>query len=50
MRGRGRRSRRPGVHDVLYEGLKEGEGDFSSIVSKIKSADVDIVYDGGAHY
>ncbi len=38
-----------GVHDVLYEGLNKGEKDFSSIVSKIKSVDADIVYYGGVH-
>ena len=38
-----------GIHDVLYEGLNKGEKDFSSIVSKIKSVDADIVYYGGVH-
>ncbi len=38
-----------GVHDVLYEGLNVGEKDFSSIVSKIKSVDADIVFFGGVH-
>ncbi len=38
-----------GVHDVLYEGLNKGEKDYSSIVSKIKSVDADIVFFGGLH-
>ncbi|HUO53880.1 MAG TPA: branched-chain amino acid ABC transporter substrate-binding protein [Rhodoblastus sp.] len=38
-----------GVHEVLYEGLNKGEKDFSSIVSKIKSVDADIVFFGGVH-
>jgi branched-chain amino acid transport system substrate-binding protein len=38
-----------GLKDVLYEGLNKGEKDFSSIVSKIKSVDADIVFYGGVH-
>jgi branched-chain amino acid transport system substrate-binding protein len=38
-----------GVKDVLYEGLNKGEKDFSSLVSKIKSVDADIVFYGGVH-
>ena len=37
------------VKDVLYEGLNKGEKDYSSIVSKIKSVDADIVFFGGVH-
>jgi branched-chain amino acid transport system substrate-binding protein len=36
-----------GVRDVLYEGVNKGEKDYSSIVSKIKSVDADIVFFGG---
>jgi branched-chain amino acid transport system substrate-binding protein len=38
-----------GLRDVMYEGLNKGEKDFSSIVSKIKSVDADIVFYGGVH-
>ncbi|MCI4678667.1 branched-chain amino acid ABC transporter substrate-binding protein [Rhodoblastus acidophilus] len=38
-----------GVQEVLYEGLNPGEKDYSSIVSKIKSVDADIVFFGGVH-
>ncbi|MCG8708514.1 branched-chain amino acid ABC transporter substrate-binding protein [Brenneria sp. 4F2] len=36
-----------GVKEVLYEGLSRGEKDFNSLVTKIKGADVDVVYFGG---
>ncbi|MCL2893757.1 branched-chain amino acid ABC transporter substrate-binding protein [Brenneria tiliae] len=36
-----------GVREVLYEGLSRGEKDFNSLVTKIKGANVDVVYFGG---
>ncbi|MCJ2137495.1 branched-chain amino acid ABC transporter substrate-binding protein [Methylobacterium sp. J-026] len=33
--------------DVMYEGINPGEKDYSALVSKLKSADIDIVYYGG---
>ena len=38
-----------GVTPVLYEGLTRGEKDFSTIVTKIRGADADVVYFGGLH-
>jgi branched-chain amino acid transport system substrate-binding protein len=38
-----------GLKDVLYEGINTGEKDFSALVSKLKSANVDVVYFGGLH-
>ena len=38
-----------GIKPVLYEGVNEGEKDFSALVSKIKAAGADIVYWGGLH-
>ena len=38
-----------GVTPVLYEGLTRGEKDFSTIVTKIRSAGADVVYFGGLH-
>jgi branched-chain amino acid transport system substrate-binding protein len=38
-----------GVKEVLYEGVNTGEKDFSALVSKLKSAGVDLVYFGGLH-
>lgn len=36
-----------GVKEVVYEGLTRGEKDFNSLVTKIKGANVDLVYFGG---
>ncbi|MEN3931477.1 branched-chain amino acid ABC transporter substrate-binding protein [Microvirga sp. W0021] len=36
-----------GIAEVIYEGINTGEKDFSALVSKIKQANVDIVYFGG---
>ncbi len=36
-----------GVKEVIYEGLTRGEKDFNSLVTKIKGANVDLVYFGG---
>lgn len=38
-----------GVKDVLYDGINKGEKDYSGIVSKLKSLDVDLVFFGGVH-
>ncbi|WP_375463028.1 branched-chain amino acid ABC transporter substrate-binding protein [uncultured Methylobacterium sp.] len=36
-----------GGKDVLYEGINPGEKDLSALVSKLKQANIDIVYYGG---
>jgi branched-chain amino acid transport system substrate-binding protein len=38
-----------GLKPVLYEGINPGEKDYSALVSKLKAANVDIVYFGGLH-
>ncbi|MBV9432451.1 MAG: branched-chain amino acid ABC transporter substrate-binding protein, partial [Hyphomicrobiales bacterium] len=38
-----------GVTEVLYEGINTGEKDYSALVSKLKAANVDLVYFGGLH-
>ena len=38
-----------GGKEALLEGINPGEKDYSALVSKLKSADVDIVYFGGVH-
>ncbi len=38
-----------GVKAVLYEGINTGEKDYSALVSKLKQANVDVVYFGGLH-
>ena len=38
-----------GLQEVLYEGVNPGEKDFSALVSKIKQANVDLMYWGGLH-
>jgi len=38
-----------GVTEVLYEGVNVGEKDFSALVSKMKQANVEVVYWGGLH-
>jgi branched-chain amino acid transport system substrate-binding protein len=38
-----------GVKEVIYEGVNTGEKDFSALISKLKAANVDIVYWGGLH-
>jgi branched-chain amino acid transport system substrate-binding protein len=39
--------RAKGGKEVLYEGINPGEKDYSALVSKLKSANVDVVYFGG---
>ena len=41
--------RAKGGKEVLYEGINPGEKDYSALVSKMKSANVDVVYFGGVH-
>jgi branched-chain amino acid transport system substrate-binding protein len=38
-----------GVTEVIYEGVNTGEKDFSALVSKLKAANVAVVYFGGLH-
>jgi branched-chain amino acid transport system substrate-binding protein len=38
-----------GVKEVLYEAVNPGEKDYTALVSKLKSANVDIFYWGGLH-
>jgi branched-chain amino acid transport system substrate-binding protein len=38
-----------GLKEVMYEGINTGEKDYTALVSKLKSAQVDVVYFGGLH-
>jgi branched-chain amino acid transport system substrate-binding protein len=38
-----------GVKDVLYEGVNKDDKDFTALVSKLKAANVDLVYWGGLY-
>lgn len=38
-----------GLKAVMYEGINPGEKDYSALVSKMKQANVDVVYFGGLH-
>jgi branched-chain amino acid transport system substrate-binding protein len=38
-----------GLREVLYEAVNTGEKDFSALISKLKAANVDVVYWGGLH-
>ncbi len=38
-----------GLKEVLYEAVNTGEKDFSALISKLKAANVDVVYWGGLH-
>ncbi|TXN01252.1 branched-chain amino acid ABC transporter substrate-binding protein [Methylobacterium sp. WL64] len=38
-----------GAKEVLFEGVNPAEKDYSALVSKLKSANVDVVYYGGFH-
>jgi branched-chain amino acid transport system substrate-binding protein len=38
-----------GMKEVMYEGVNQGEKDFSALVSKIKQTGADLVYWGGLH-
>jgi len=38
-----------GVNEAIYEGVNVGDKDFSALVSKMKAANVEVVYWGGLH-
>jgi len=38
-----------GVQEVLYEGINTGEKDYSALVSRLKQANIDVLYFGGLH-
>lgn len=38
-----------GVTEVVYEGINVGDKDFSALISKMKSAGVEVIYYGGLH-
>jgi branched-chain amino acid transport system substrate-binding protein len=38
-----------GLKEVMYEGINPGEKDYSALVSKLKQANVDVLYFGGLH-
>ncbi|MBB5754505.1 branched-chain amino acid ABC transporter substrate-binding protein [Prosthecomicrobium pneumaticum] len=38
-----------GVTEALYEGINVGEKDFSALISKMKAANVEVIYYGGLH-
>ena len=38
-----------GVTEAIYEGINVGDKDFSALVSKMKAANVEVVYWGGLH-
>lgn len=38
-----------GVTEVMYEGVNVGDKDFSALISKMKAANVELIYWGGLH-
>jgi branched-chain amino acid transport system substrate-binding protein len=38
-----------GIQEVMYETVTRGEKDFSALISKLKQANVDVLYYGGYH-
>ncbi len=38
-----------GVQEVIYEGVNVGDKDFSALISKMKAANVGVIYWGGLH-
>ncbi|MGV6873716.1 branched-chain amino acid ABC transporter substrate-binding protein [Pseudochelatococcus sp. B33] len=38
-----------GIKPVIYEGVNTGEKDYSALVSKLKAANVDVIYFGGLY-
>lgn len=38
-----------GLTETIYEGITVGERDFSAVVSKLKQANIDVIYFGGLH-
>ncbi|VFR16537.1 Branched-chain amino acid ABC transporter, amino acid-binding protein (TC 3.A.1.4.1) [plant metagenome] len=41
--------KKEGVNIVMFEGINVGDSDYSAVVTKLKSAGVDLVYFGGYH-
>jgi branched-chain amino acid transport system substrate-binding protein len=41
--------KKDGVNVVLFEGINAGENDYSAVITKLKSLNVDFVYYGGYH-
>ncbi|NOL49713.1 high-affinity branched-chain amino acid ABC transporter substrate-binding protein [Pelistega europaea] len=41
--------KKAGIEPVMFEGINAGESDYSSVITKLKSAGVDFVYYGGYH-
>jgi len=40
---------RLGMHEVLYESISRGERDYSSLVSKLREKNIDVLFYGGYH-
>src|SRR5690606_15628586 len=38
-----------GIEVVMFEGINAGDSDYSAVITKAKSADVDFIYYGGHH-
>ena len=38
-----------GVQEAMYEAISQGDRDFSALITKMKSANIDLVYYGGYH-
>jgi branched-chain amino acid transport system substrate-binding protein len=38
-----------GLKEVVYEAINPGEKDYSALVSKLKAANIDVIYYGGLH-
>jgi branched-chain amino acid transport system substrate-binding protein len=38
-----------GIKEVLYEAITQGDKDFTALITKMKSAGVDLIYHGGYH-
>ena len=38
-----------GVQEVMYEAINQGDKDFSALITKMKSAGVELIYHGGYH-
>lgn len=41
--------KKDGINVVLFEGINAGESDYSAVITKLKSLNVDFVYYGGYH-
>src|SRR6202007_2033344 len=38
-----------GLKQTIYEGVMQGDKDFSALISKMKEANIDVIYYGGYH-